>query len=91
MDDGRASQARSAPALTVRGSFHRPMLARSETVKMDAPIMSFLVQHPKNGYKVIFDLGLPKDWDTSLPPHFVEKVRHAMGFEMHIPLDIVEV
>ena len=40
---------------------------------------------------VIFELGLRKDWETSLLPHIVEKVRDAMGFEMHIPLDIVEV
>ena len=61
-----------------------------ENVKMDAPIISFLVQHPKNGYKVIFDLGLRKDWETSLPPHFVERIRDTMGFEMQVPLDMIE-
>ena len=58
---------------------------------LTAPALSFLLTHSISGNRIVFDLGIRKDWETSLPPHFAEKVRDAMGFEMHIPLDIVEV
>ena len=61
-----------------------------ETIKVDLPVICFLVQHPTNGQKFLFDLGIRKDWETGLPPHFVQFITNTLNFEMQLPLDIVE-
>ncbi|RDX48020.1 Metallo-hydrolase/oxidoreductase [Lentinus brumalis] len=61
-----------------------------ENVKADLPVLCFLVQHPTNGQKFLFDLGIRKDWDTGLPAHLVQWVINTLRFETRVPLDIVE-
>ena len=34
---------------------------------MDCPAYSFLIEHGKSGQKVLFDLGLRKDWENLSP------------------------
>jgi len=39
-----------------------------------APSLAFFLVHPINGTKIVYDLGLRKDWE-GYPPVFVERVR----------------
>ena len=39
-----------------------------EDAKIRVPTLSFLIKHPTNGEKLVFDLGLRRDWENYPPP-----------------------
>ena len=41
---------------------------------LDAPAFSFLIEHQSSGRKLLFDLGVRKDWEN-LPPTIVKSIR----------------
>ena len=43
---------------------------------LDAPAFSFLIEHQSSGRKLLFDLGVRKDWEN-LPPTIVKMIRDA--------------
>lgn len=43
---------------------------------LDAPAFSFLIEHPASGRKVLFDLGMRKDWEN-LAPAIVRQIRNV--------------
>ncbi|KAI0779927.1 Metallo-hydrolase/oxidoreductase [Fomes fomentarius] len=61
----------------------------ADTVRIQCPAFSFLIQHPTHG-KTLFDLGTRKDWKTGLPPGLVEHVTKNLGFRLNITEDVVD-
>ena len=57
-------------------SLFQPSIKGNET--LDAPAYSFLIEHPANGRKLLFDLGLRKDWQN-LAPAFSDMVKEGHG------------
>ncbi|RVX73584.1 hypothetical protein B0A52_02472 [Exophiala mesophila] len=53
------------------GRFMTPAIKGHES--LNAPAFSFLVEHPKLNRKIVFDLGLRKDWQN-LPPVIVNQL-----------------
>ncbi|KAF5350959.1 hypothetical protein D9756_008238 [Leucocoprinus leucothites] len=51
------------------------------------PCLSFLLQHSVNKKRLLFDLGVRKDWEE-FPPKLVESLKPV--FTMDIPQDIVD-
>ena len=43
---------------------------------LDGPAFSFLIEHQSSGRKLLFDLGVRKDWEN-LPPTIVKNIRDA--------------
>lgn len=43
---------------------------------LEGPAFSFLIEHPANGRKVLFDLGMRKDWEN-LAPAIVGQIRNV--------------
>ena len=41
---------------------------------LDAPAFSFLIEHQSSGRKLLFDLGVRKDW-KNLPPSIVKRIK----------------
>ena len=41
---------------------------------LDAPAFSFLIEHQTSGRKLLFDLGVRKDWEN-LPPTLIEHIK----------------
>ncbi|KAL8947129.1 MAG: hypothetical protein Q9222_006553 [Ikaeria aurantiellina] len=41
---------------------------------LDCPAYSFLVEHPKTGERILFDLGVRKDWEN-LVPSIVDRIK----------------
>ncbi|TFK40569.1 Metallo-hydrolase/oxidoreductase [Crucibulum laeve] len=52
-----------------------------------APSLSFLIQHSKNGHKLLFDLGIRHDWQN-YPPAVVENIR--MCNRVEVTEDVVQ-
>lgn len=53
------------------------------------PSWSFLVEHASSGGNVLFDLGIPKDWDHMAAP--VVKHLHSSGWEITVQKNVAEV
>lgn len=58
------------------------------TVVNDAPSFSFLIEHP-SGAKVLFDLGIRKDWEN-LSPAIVERFK-VVGHQPRADKNISEI
>ncbi|KAI0743393.1 Metallo-hydrolase/oxidoreductase [Daedaleopsis nitida] len=58
--------------------------------RVDVPALAFLVQHSTNNDKLLVDLGIPKDWEQSLPPAVVQYIAQKLGFKPSVPQDVVE-
>ncbi len=41
---------------------------------LDCPAFSFLIEHESSGRKLLFDLGVRKDWEN-LPPTIVKRLK----------------
>jgi len=52
-----------------------------------APTLSFLIQHSRTGKKLVFDLGLRKDWEN-YPPVTVERIKKT--YAISIIQDVIE-
>ncbi|KAK7050819.1 hypothetical protein VNI00_004930 [Paramarasmius palmivorus] len=53
---------------------------------LDAPSLSFLIQHPTNNTKMLVDLGLRKDWENYTP----FDVSICQNWDVRVPQDVVE-
>lgn len=50
---------------------------------------AFLVENPRTGQKLVFDLGVRKDWENLARP-MVEGLL-AMGFRLHVEKGVSEI
>lgn len=77
------------------GAFFGPGIEGFE--KFDVVVFSFLVTHndpsTSTTRKVLFDIGLPKDWDQYLPPSTVENIKGWVqaGASIDIPKNGAEI
>lgn len=53
-----------------------------------APCLAFLIEHP-SGKRVMFDLGVRKDWKTMAPS--VHEVLKRIGCELTVKKDVAEI
>lgn len=56
---------------------------------LDCPAYSFLIEHPANGRKVLFDLGVRKDW-KNLAPRIADRIRGG-GWQVTVEKDVAEI
>ena len=56
---------------------------------LNSPAFSFLVDHPSNGRKVLFDLGVRKDW-KNLAPTIADRIRGG-GWQVTVEKDVAEI
>ena len=56
---------------------------------VDCPAFSFLIDHPTNGRKVLFDLGVRKDW-KNLAPRIADRIRGG-GWHVTVEKDVAEI
>ncbi len=57
--------------------------------KTDIPVYSFLVSHPPSGRKLLFDLGIRKDWEN-LAPSAVERIK-TIGLTIDVKDHITDI
>lgn len=51
------------------------------------PSMAFLLHHVQNGKRIVFDLGIRKDWEN-YPPSVVQMIKQVL--HVQVPLDVTE-
>ena len=56
---------------------------------LEAPAFSFLVEHRSSGRKILFDLGVRKDWEN-LPATTVNRIKHG-GWTVTIEKGVAEI
>ena len=56
---------------------------------LDCPAFSFLIEHPTNGRKLLFDLGVRKDW-KNLSPRIADRIRGG-GWQVSVEKDVAEI
>ena len=56
---------------------------------LDAPAFSFLIEHQSSGRKLLFDLGVRKDWEN-MPSTIVKRIEDG-GFTVTVEKGIVEI
>lgn len=56
---------------------------------LDAPAFSFLIEHQSSGRKLLFDLGVRKDWEN-LPATTVKRIEDA-GWTVTIEKGVAEI
>lgn len=56
---------------------------------LDCPAFSFLIEHPTNGRKLLFDLGVRKDWEN-LAPSITDRIRGG-GWQITVEKDVAEI
>lgn len=52
------------------------------------PAWSFLIEHP-SGQKLLFDLGVPKDWRSFSP--FVVELLEAAGWDIKVEEEVIDI
>ena len=62
----------------------------SDDDRIKSPALSFLLRHSANGDTFLFDLGIPKDWQETLPPGLIKRVTTTLKFEISVEQDAVE-
>ena len=55
---------------------------------LDCPAYSFLVEHPPSGRKVLWDLGVRRDWEN-LAPRIVKRIRDG-GWQVTVEKGVAE-
>ena len=55
----------------------------------DCPAYSFLIEHPPSGRKVLWDLGIRKDWEN-LAPRIVKSIRDG-GAQVTVEKGVAEI
>lgn len=76
-------------------AFFGPPIEGFET--FEAPVFCFLVTHQNSKTsttrKILFDLGLPKEWDEGLPPHVAGTIHTWIegGTKIDIPKNVAEI
>lgn len=56
---------------------------------LDCPAFSFLIEHASSGRKVLFDLGVRKDWENS-PAMIVKRIKNG-GWEVTVEKGVAEI
>ena len=56
---------------------------------IDCPAFSFLIENSSNGRKVLFDLGVRKDW-KNLSPRIADRIRGG-GWLISVEKDVAEI
>ncbi|KAF5360534.1 hypothetical protein D9756_004740 [Leucocoprinus leucothites] len=56
-------------------------------IPQQCPSLSFLLQHSSNKKKLVFDLGIRKDWENS-PPKIIKWIKTV--YNVDVPQDVVE-
>ncbi len=56
---------------------------------LDCPAFSFLIEHPTNGRKLLFDLGVRKDW-KNLAPRITDRIRGGC-WQITVEKDVAEI
>ena len=56
---------------------------------IDCPAFSFLIEHQSSGRKLLFDLGVRKDWEN-LPAMMVKRIKDA-GWSVKIDKGVAEI
>ena len=56
---------------------------------LDAPAFSFLIEHQSSGRKLLFDLGIRKDWEN-LPPSIVKRIEDG-GWTVTVQKGVAEI
>ena len=56
---------------------------------LDCPAFSFLIEHVSSGRKILFDLGVRKDWEN-LPPVIVKRIKDG-GWKVTVEKGIAEI
>ncbi|GKZ26281.1 hypothetical protein AbraIFM66951_003612 [Aspergillus brasiliensis] len=56
---------------------------------LDIPCYSFLIENKRNNEKVLFDLGLRKDWKEKLPPAILNQIESSKAV-LDIEHDVVD-
>lgn len=56
---------------------------------LDCPAFSFLIEHPISGRKLLFDLGLRKDWEN-LAPIIANRITDQ-GWDVSVQKNVVEI
>ena len=55
---------------------------------MDIADFAFLIEH--NGQKLLFDLGLRKDWEASSPPSLADPMQRG-GWKLEVTKNVTEI
>jgi glyoxylase-like metal-dependent hydrolase (beta-lactamase superfamily II) len=58
--------------------------------KCDAPSYSFLIHHRASNSRLLFDLGLRKNWRTHLSPHLLHEIE-SFGLTIQVEKDVAEI
>ena len=56
---------------------------------LDCPAFSFLIEHASSGRKVLFDLGVRKDWEN-LPAVIVKRIKDG-GWKVTVEKGVAEI
>ena len=56
---------------------------------LNCPCFAFLIEHPPSGQKVLFDLGMRKDWQN-LAPSIVSMIK-TVGADIKVEKDVSEI
>ena len=54
------------------------------------PSWSFLIESDDDAQSALYDLGVPKNWETTFAAPVVERV-HRMGWKVEVDKDITEI
>lgn len=56
---------------------------------LDCPAFSFLIEHPPSGRKLLFDLGVRKDWEKE-PAAIAKRIKKA-GWSVTVEKGVAEI
>lgn len=56
---------------------------------LDCPAFSFLIEHPKTHQKVLFDLGIRKDWEN-LSARIVKRLKDG-GWQVEVEKGVADI
>ena len=56
---------------------------------LNCPCLAFLIEHPPSGRKILFDLGMRKDWEN-LAPSIVQMIK-AVGTKVSVQRSVTEI
>lgn len=59
--------------------------------KYSIPSYSFLIHHKPTNSRLLFDLGLRKNWKTHLSPHIMTQVIEPLGLDVSCEKDVADI
>ena len=58
---------------------------------LDACCLSFLIENTQLGMKIVFDLGVRKDFFNTAPPALARRVKYFLKFDVKVDKDVAEI